>query len=95
MTKASTMAAVYALCNSMGLFRTTDDEPKLLSLKFRALVSSTINSLELTTVSTTNSSAWHIVVVVIVDLNIMEHVGRGSKTKPRNKKARKKPHKIN
>jgi len=53
---ARTPAAKYALCNSMGLLSTTD-EPKVLSLKFLAFASSTINSLELTTVSTTNSSA--------------------------------------
>lgn len=56
MAAARTPAAKYALCNSMGLLSTTD-EPKVLSLKFLAFTSSTINSLELTTVSTTNSSA--------------------------------------
>lgn len=56
MAAARTPAAKYALCNSMGLLSTTD-EPKVLSLKFLAFASSTINSLELTTVSTTNSSA--------------------------------------
>lgn len=55
MAAARTPAAKYALCNSMGLLSTTD-EPKVLSLKFLAFTSSTINSLELTTVSTTNSS---------------------------------------
>lgn len=55
MAAASTPAAKYALCNSMGLLSTTD-EPKVLSLKFLGFTSSTINSLELTTVSTTNSS---------------------------------------
>lgn len=50
---AKTPAAIYTLWNSTGLFMTTD--PNVLSLKL-VLVSSTMNSLELTTVSTINSS---------------------------------------